>query len=168
MVMDSRRRPWLERMVLLLAAAAIAVPFMELLLMGPVLLAEALPESPVLGILILLLVGLVLALCYKGARLESPRAVRFLSRLFLLLFTISMGLLSIELVLGTAIAVAVGHGASLEDNLQMIAALAFPCMAAAGLKFALGLRVRYWILLILVLGVIVLVTLVSQSLIFLG
>jgi hypothetical protein len=155
-------------MVLLLTAAAIAVPLLELLVMGPILLDETLAERPVLGSLILLFVGLVLALCYKGARLESPRVIRFLSRLFLLLFTITMGLLSIELVTETAIAGIVGHGASLDDALQLIAALALPCMAAAGLKFSLGLRTRYWILLILVFGVVLLVALAAQSSIFLG
>ena len=165
--MDIRRRPWLERTILLLVAAALAVPLLELLVMGPVLLVESLPERPVLGTVLFLLAGVVLALCYKGARLESPK-VRFLCRLLLLLFTISVALLSIEAITVTAIAVAMGHGASLQDDLRLIAALALVCMAAAGLKFSLGLRVRYWILLIVVFGVVLLLAVAAQGLIFLS
>ncbi|HEX6864349.1 MAG TPA: hypothetical protein VF414_16075 [Thermoanaerobaculia bacterium] len=145
-----------------------AVPLLELLLMGPILLMEALPERPVLGTLVLLLAGLGLAFCYKGARLESPRAVRFLSRFLLLLFTISVALISIEALPVALMAVAMGHGASLEDVLRLIAAVALVCMATAGLKFSLALRVRYWILLIVMFAMVLLVAVAAQVLIFLS
>ena len=150
--MDTRKRPWRERTVLLLTAVAVGVPLLELWT-APVLLAKTLPRRPVLGTLSFLLAGLGLALCCKGAQLESPR-VRFLSRLLLLLFTLGVALPSIELLPISLATVAMHRGAYLEGNLQLIAALALVCMATAALKCALGLRVRYWILLIAAFGVL--------------
>ena len=150
--MDTPKRPRRERTVLLLTAAAVGIPLLELWGAGPELLVKTLVRRPVLGTVLFLLAGLCLALCYMGARLESPRAVRFLSRLLPLLFTTAVALLSIELLPASVMVVAMHRGAYLEGNLQLIAALALVCMATAALKFSLGLRVRYWVLLIAAFG----------------
>lgn len=154
MKMDIPRRHRRERTVLLLTAAVVGIPLLELWGAGPELLVKTLVRRPALGTVLFLLTGLYLALCYMGSRLESPRAVRFLGRLLPLLFTIGVALLSIEALPLSVTAVAMHSGAYLEANLQLIAVLALVCMATAALKFSLGLRVRYWVLLIAAFGLL--------------
>jgi hypothetical protein len=164
--MDPRSCRWLGQLFLLFVTAVIAVPSFGLLLIGPVLLVEHFPTHPLASSLILLLVGLVLVLCFLGSRLESRKVVSFLCRLVWMLFTIMVCLLSIELIPETIINIAAGYGAVLEDYLGLLGVLALMCVATAGLKIALELRARYWIVLLGVIGIALLTTLVAELAVF--
>jgi hypothetical protein len=153
---QSPKRRWLERIIILLLAAAVAVPFFKLLLVGPFWLVASFPDSPWSTSLILLLLGISLILCVLGARLESPWTVSFCCRLVLMLATISLSLITVELVHVAQITQAVAHDLSAEDYLLMAGALALVLLVTVGTKIALDLRVRYWIVLLIVSVIVLL------------
>lgn len=150
---SSRGRLWLERASLLVVVAATTIPLIEPLWVIISLLVQALSENLLTSLLGSLSLGLILILCYLGTRKESWRIISFLSRLFLLLFAIAVGMLFcgpfsvVYIVLGSAS--------------ERTAVLALLCIATASFKFTLGLSVRYWLLLFVVLGMALLLMFVN-------
>ena len=172
--METRTHRLLNQgLMLLLALVALPLSF-EPLLFGAVSLIEAFPKHPLLCSLILLFLCFSFFLCFLGSKMESRRSVHFVSRVLLLLLSLTAGLLSVEFVWLGAVSLAVtrgsafsGHKISLED-LALVGGLILVSLCAIGVKYVFSLRSRYWIIFVAVLIVDTVAIIIVQGGILLG
>ncbi|HWM89565.1 MAG TPA: hypothetical protein VN493_02235 [Thermoanaerobaculia bacterium] len=100
----------------------------------------------------------------------EPRTRHLLGRLIAVPFTLLTGFLAVEaLWYGAMLAGAASqHGMSLEDIVPLAGGLTLVALCAAGVKYSLNLRFRYWIVFAAVLLVVFAIVLAVQAGVFLG
>jgi hypothetical protein len=156
--MDARAHERLNKLFLLLVAAAAVLGF-EALLFGLVTFADSLPENTLLRGLILLLVCGFVFLCFVGSTVERHVGLSLLSRVVLVLLTVTAVIVSLEIFLLGATGLALAWQNGSWDNEAFWATLeaaALVCLAAAGVKYAFRLRIRYRIVLLAISAVVIL------------
>ena len=104
----------------------------------------AFSERPFLVGGIILVVGALLFLCFRGAGAAAP-AIRFPTAGALLLLSTSAGVAALKLIL-TALAPWAGEGALWEAYPPFAFGMLLMAFAAAGIRQALAWRVPYWIM----------------------
>jgi hypothetical protein len=151
-------RVWilLGQLAALSIAVIVALPAAVICLAGAGKLIEEFPERPFLASGILLLICAIfcvfLFLCFRGAEMTSRKSVYFLSRAVLLLVSAIAGAASLELLGIGSLGLAFER---VEAYLWLAGGVSLVAFAAAGIRYAFGWQVSYWIIFFAVLAAVI-------------
>jgi hypothetical protein len=139
------------QVLLLTAVAAILYPLSEIFLGAPFLAAESW-EHPWPYSLIWPLMMSALVFSWVGSQSRFRWTLRIPCQIVLLLFSLGVDLLALEMFGESAYGLITGLSG--EDFVLTIIGLLLVCLSVAGIRRALDLRIRYWIVLLALLVLI--------------
>src|SRR5262245_53691917 len=144
---------FLGQIALLVIAVPIGLALAEGLLLAAFLVFDSNSDAArrllAAGVFLVLCVSIFL--CVRGARMTS-RAVRLTSRIVLALLSVGAAIVAIEPIWVGVMTAATG---TRDAYLFLPAGLALAALSAAGIRYAFGWRVRFWIMFLVVLAAIV-------------